>query len=210
MQDLATVRHVLNFPTRHRRRRNDLTLPVEIVTTKDEKKTIYVPPNEYFPLIALPAFNPPAHVSKKEYESGIDLIGVSSTPGKRSMYQERLDKFARDHDAKEIAMYSLRFPTEWGRMLAKAAYAFSVHHYGLEKLPSENIYVLDAILGKSNDVGKWVGGIEMSDTVFGDEFDDQALGLWEKDGEIHVVIKLFAFINTVPEYLIVVGKIPES
>lgn len=86
MQDLATVRHVLNFPTRHRRRRNELTLPVEIVTTKDEKNTIYVPPNEYFPLIALPAFNPPAHVSNKEYESGIELIGVSSSPGKRSYW----------------------------------------------------------------------------------------------------------------------------
>src|SRR5688572_8795232 len=63
MQDLATVRHVLDFPTRHRGRRRALMLPVEIVTTRDEKKTIYVPPNEYFPLIALPAFDPPAHVS---------------------------------------------------------------------------------------------------------------------------------------------------
>jgi hypothetical protein len=124
-------------------------LPVEIVTTKDETKTIYVPPNEYFPLIALPAFDPPAHVSKKEYKSGIQLIGVSSTPGKRSIYQERLDKFLQDHDAKEIAVYSLRFPTEWGRMLAKAAYAFSVHHYGLEKLPSGNIYVLDVYLARA-------------------------------------------------------------
>lgn len=210
MQDLASVRHVLNFPTRHKQRRKKVTLPVEIVTTKGEKKTIYVPPSEYFPLIALPAFDPPAHVSKKEYESGIQLIGVSSTPGKRSVYQERLNKFARDHGAKEIVVYSVRFPTEWGRMFAKAAYAFAVQHYGLEKVPSENVYVVDAILGKSNDIGRWVGGIEISETVFGDEFNDQALGLWEKDGEIHVVIKLFAFINTVPEYHVVVGKVPKA
>ena len=41
----------------------------------------------------------------------------------------------------------------------------------------------------------WVGGVEQEDLVYGDEFDDQVVGLWDKEGEIHAVIKLFAFLK---------------
>ena len=104
MQDLAPVRDVLGFPTRHKKNKKEQKVTIEIVTNSDEVKTIPVTPEEAFPIIALPVFKPPAHVSKEPYQSGIELIGSSTTPGKRSMYQQRLDKFAREHDAKEIAI----------------------------------------------------------------------------------------------------------
>lgn len=207
MQDLAGVRSVFGFPTRHKSRKKDLKLPIEIVTMNDEVKTIEVTEEEYYPMIALPAFKLPAYVTKEKYEAGIEMIGYSTTPGKRSMYQGRLDKFAREHGAKEIAIYSLKWPTEWARMLAKAAYALAIRDYGLERFKIEDVYVLDSILGKNDDVGMWVGGLEQSELVYGDEYDDQVVGLWEKDGEIHAIIKLFAFLNTVPEYHVIVGRL---
>lgn len=36
MQDLAGVRNVIGFPTRHKTRKKDLKLQIEIVTTNDE------------------------------------------------------------------------------------------------------------------------------------------------------------------------------
>ena len=76
----------------------------------------------------------------------------------------------------------------------------------MSRFKKKNVYVLDAILGKTNDVGKWVGCGD--ERVFGDEFDDQAAGLWivEKN-EVHVIIKLFAWLNSVPEYHVRVGKL---
>lgn len=207
MQDLAGVREVIGFPTRHKKKKKNLTLPVEIVTTNGDVKTINVAPEEYYPMLALPAFKPPGYITKEEYDVGIEMIGFSTAPAKRSIYQDRLDKFAREHDAKEIATYVLKSPTDWARMFAKAAYALAVREYGLARLNVENVYVLEAILGKRDDVGMWVGGIEQSKPIYGDDFDDQALGLWEKDGEIHAVAKLFAFLNNVPEYQVIVGRL---
>lgn len=210
MQDLAPVRDVLGFPTRHKKDKKDLKLTLEIVTNTDEVKTIQVAPEEAFPIIALPVFKPPAYLSKEPYESGIELIGSSTTPGKRSIYQQRLDKFAREHDAKEIATYTLKWPTEWARMFAKVAYALAVRDYGLDRLKAEDVYVLNSILGKCDDVGSWVGGLNQTEPVYGDNFNDQVVGLWEENGEIHAVIKLFAFLNIVPEYHVVVGKLSEA
>lgn len=41
-------------------------------------------------------------------------------------------------------------------MVGKTAYALAVKEYGLERLKVEHVYVLNAILGKCDDVGKWV------------------------------------------------------
>jgi hypothetical protein len=207
MQDLASVREVIGFPTRHEKRKKDLKLLLEIVTTEDEVKTIDVSTDEYYPMIALPAFNPPAYVSKNIYVSGIEMIGHSTAPGSRSKYQDRLDKLRREHNAKEIAIYTLKWPTEWARMFAKAAYVLAVRDYGLERFKREDVYVLDAILGKRDDVGMWVGCIDQVEPVYGDEYDDQVVGLWEKEGEVHAVIKLFAFLNSVPEYQVIVARL---
>lgn len=158
-------------------------------------------------MIALPAFAPPAYITKETYEIGIEMTGYSTTRGTCSKYQDRLDKFAQEHDAKELAIYTLKWPKEWARMFAKAAYALAVREYGLERLKVEDVYVLDSMLGKRDDVGMWVGCVEQPEPVYGDEYDDQVVGLWEKEGEIHAVIKLFAFFKTVPEYQVIVGKL---
>ena len=207
MQDLASVREVIGFPTRHKKKKKNLKLPLEIVTRNDEVKTIEIPADEYFPMIPLPAFKPPAHVTKDNYAGGIEMIGHSTTPGKRSKYQDRLDTLAREHNAKEIAIYTLKWPVEWARMFAKAAYALAVRDYGLERFKPEDVYVLDAILGRRDDVGMWVGCVDQAELVYGDEYDDQVVGLWENESEIHAVIKLFAFLNNVPEYQVIVGRL---
>jgi hypothetical protein len=197
------------FSNAAQKSKEQLKLTIEIVTNSDEVKTIQVTSEEAYPMIALPVFKPPAYITKQPYESGIELIGYSTTPGKRSVYQQRLDRFAREHDAKEVAMYSLKSPKEWALMFAKVAYALTVRDYGLDRLKVKDVYVLNAILGKCDDIGNWVGGLDQTSPVYSDDYNDQVVGLWEENGEIHAVIKLFAFLNKVPEYQVIVGKLSE-
>lgn len=198
--DMGGVRYSLGFPSRRKGKRKDIKLPVEVVTRSGEVKNVEVPPEDYYPIIALPVFKPPAYVSKEKYEGGIELVGYVTTPSKRS-----LEKFDKEHDAKEIAIYSLRWPEAWARMFAKIGYALAVSEYGVGRLKKEDVYVLNAILGRTNDVGMWVGCVEKP--VYGDEYKEQVAGLFLEDGEIHAVIKLFSWLNTVPEYHVVVGKL---
>ena len=71
-------------------------------------------------------------------------------------------------------------------------------------MPSENVYVLDAILGTKKDVGRWVGCNE-ENIIKGEK--GQFVGLSRRNDEIHAFVKLFAWIETHPEYHVVVGKL---
>lgn len=83
MQDLNSVRDVIGFPTRHKRRRQQRKVTIEIVTNSDEIKSIEVAADEVYPMIALPAFKVPAYITGEPYEGGIEMTGYSAAPGKR-------------------------------------------------------------------------------------------------------------------------------
>lgn len=197
--DIGGLRYALGFPSSHKNRRKDLKLPMEVVTTRGEVKNIEVAPEDYYPIIALPLFKPPAYVSKEKYEGGIEMVGYTRNTTKRS-----LEEFADRHDAKQIATYSLRWPEAWARMFAKIAYASAVKEYGLSRFESENVYVINAILGTKNDVGMWVGCVE-ENVVKGER--GQFVGLCRRDREVHALVKLFAWLDTVPEYHVVIGRL---
>lgn len=199
--DMRNLRRVIGFPTRHKKRKPTLKLPHEIVTRSGQVQNIEASPKDAPAIMILPVFKAPAYVSKEPYEDGIEMTGYFMNVSKK--YPGTI---AQNYDPAEIAVYSLRWPEAWGRMFAKIAYAFAVQGYGLSRFKKKNVYVLNAILGKTNDIGKWVGCGD--ERVFGDEFDDQAAGLWivEKN-EVHVIIKLFAWLNSVPEYHVRVGKL---
>jgi hypothetical protein len=62
-------------------------------------------------------------------------------------------------------------------MFAKVAYALAVRDYGWARLKPEDVYILNSILGKRDDVGSWVGGLNQTQAVYGDDFNDQVVGL---------------------------------
>jgi len=200
-EDMAGVRSALGFPSRRKNKRRGTNLPMEVVARDGEVKTIQVSPEDYIPILALPVFKPPAFETKIPYDGGIELVGYVSNPSKRSA-----KKLAAEHDAKEIAVYGLRWPEAWARMFAKIAYALAVRDYGLDRLKIDDVYVLGAILGKTNDIGMWVGCVEKQ-VYDAENFGHQTAGLWLKDGEVHAVIKLFGWLDTVPEYQVILGKL---
>lgn len=140
--DMRGLRYSMGFPSRRKKKRTNLKLSMEIVTRSGEIKDIDVPPEEYYPAIVLPVFNPPAYIDKRDYHGGIELVGYAGTRPKRSP-KEILEKY----DATEIATYTMRWPEAWAQMFAKIGYCLAVKQYGLNRLREEDVYVLDAIRG---------------------------------------------------------------
>jgi len=67
---------------------------------------------------------------------------------------ERADDIAKKHGADRIVPPDLDVKS-FARFVAKMAYGYAVERYGLEAF--ERTFVLPAILGTSDDIGRWVG-----------------------------------------------------
>jgi hypothetical protein len=202
--DLHGLRTALNFPTRRKQKRKaTTTLPIEIVTTSGKTKEIYVPIEDYYAILTLPLFEPPAYLSKRPYKEGIKMIGYATVEPKRS-----IEEIAAKYDARKISIWTFRYPEAWALMFAKIGYALAIRHYGLERIKPDDTFVLNAILGKSNDIGMWVGCDDQK--VFTERHTEAShtAGVWQKNNEIHARIKFFDWLD-VPEYLVVVGRLSE-
>jgi hypothetical protein len=91
------------------------------------------------------------------------------------------------------------------RFIAKMAYGYAVERYSLKAF--EKAYVVPAILGESNDIGRWVGCSDRRE--FPVRQCDVSVGYQINPGDDLVVkIKMFTRFDG-PEYAVVVGKIKE-
>ena len=87
-------------------------------------------------------------------------------------------------------------------MLAKIAYGCAVMAVGCDLGRLEDVYVLPAILGEADDVGRWVGGTNDRAAVVSDLHDVKFSVV---DGDLLVNVRLFVQFNA-PEYVVVVGR----
>ena len=90
-------------------------------------------------------------------------------------------------------------------MLAKVGYGFAVAQYGLDSF--ENVYVLPAILGAQNDVGRWVGNLDEAPRNETKGLHGMRLGFYGQMVTVH--LRLFAQFDA-PEYTVVVGDVTAS
>ena len=90
-------------------------------------------------------------------------------------------------------------------MLAKIAFGFVVLEYGLEGL--DDVFVIPAILGQSNDLGRWVGTCDAS-LYFSPRMNNGEVAQYviRNEAELLVFFQLFGS-PTLPTYVVVVGAI---
>lgn len=200
---LLPVRAKMNLPTRHKNKRpNQFPLTV---AKEGQEETIDVPIAKRPTILILPEFKKPAYIDKRKYKKGIDLIGTLAY----QVGQPSFIEFSAEHNITSISesvTYSAKGGFTFARLLAKIAYGFAIAHFGVDVI-NDN-YILPAILGRSDDTGKWVGstGRFLPATKSLHE-----IRLSVKDGDIHSYIRLFAkFKPVVPEYVVVVGHIPPN
>jgi hypothetical protein len=148
----------------------------------------------------LPIFALPTCLDQRRYKKGIDVIGSAIIQVGGPKGEELLKK----HDANSLAVQVTYEPVAFARLLAKIAYGFTVAEFGLSKI--EEAHVLPAILGKSDDVGRWVGCAADNRLAAGSHLHEIKLSVIS--GEIRGHVRLFAQFNA-PEYLVIVGRMSE-
>jgi len=136
------------------RRPNDVPSKYPIQIEKDNQtKTIKLPLEEYPVLLPLPIFNTPTFLSGEKTAQGIEVIGLDTIS-----FGPNPEVIGKKLGVKVISITPEKdYPNEFARMLGKIAYAFATAEIGLDKI--DEAFVLPAILGKIDDIGRWVGTI---------------------------------------------------
>lgn len=199
---LLPVRAKMNLPTRHKNKRPN-QFPLTVVK-EGQRETIDIPIVKRPTILILPEFRKPAYIDKRKYKKGIDLVGMLAY----QVGQPSFTEFSTEHDITSISesvTYSAKGGFTFARLLAKIAYGFAIVRFGVGVI--DDNYILPAILGKSDDTGKWVGS---TGRVLPTTKSLHEIGLSVKDGDIHSYIRLFAnFKPVVPEYVVVIGRAPQ-
>lgn len=146
----------------------------------------------------LPISEPPAYLDRRPYVKGTVIKGVIAVQVGGPPATEL---------AKELRTKSLSVSVTWHgncfkRLIAKIAYGFAVSNIGIGNI--EEAYVIPAILGEKDDVGRWVGCA--NDVVLPVGKFLHHIDLAVTNYEIIVRVKLFSLFQ-VPEYLVVVGRV---
>jgi len=138
------------MPTRRKSRSR--TFPI-ILERQGVVENVNIDPAEFGVPLTFTHFEAPAHLSGRAYNSGIVLSGETThfLPDKKHFENAIYAKFKP-----EKATYSFSYkPTNFARFLAKIAYGFVIAQDGLGTIKTP--YVLDAILGRKDDIGRRVG-----------------------------------------------------
>jgi hypothetical protein len=181
--------------------------PVEFPLTVErngETSTLSLPVKDYPILLYFPLFAPPAHIAPEGYTSGIHTSGVASVS-----FGKRPDEVKQTLNASSLSIPSEGdHPVAFARMLAKIGYAMAVGQNQADLIDGKP-YVLPAILGASDDIGRWVGTltkpIQKHPGVLHrvDIMKDQDRGLLAAE------VQLFADSET-PAYGVILGKLKNN
>lgn len=197
-----TMRTALDFPSRRKQDRPP-KLPLTIEKEGGKREVVYLAAEEYPAVIAMPQFGPPAHLTGR-IDTYLQWVGMTAV----QIGGPPIVEVGRKLSAQGISGEAKFEPIgAFARMLAKIAYGFAVAAVGCDLTRFDEIYVLPAVLGESNDIGQWVGGLP--DEAPTPVNDLHHIGLTLADGEIRVSVRLFAGFDA-PEYVVVVGRIPEK
>lgn len=173
--------------------------PLKIIRNGSEQ-IVQLPINEFPMLLHFPIFEPPAYLNPNAYEKGILVTGVATVS-----FGPRPGEVARTLGVKSISITQGQEPVAFARMIAKIAYSWAAAKGKLDLLRGVSP-VVSAILGKTDDIGRWVGTITdpikkydgLLHRILIHEDDDRHLLI----GEVH----LFSDSET-PKYGVVLGEI---
>jgi hypothetical protein len=196
----GTVRTALDFPS-SRKKDRPLELPLSI-KRGGKTEIVYLPVKDYPAVIVMPHFEAPAYLDGRTDEhlrsTGFTGVQIGGPP---------IEDVGRRLSAQGIVLNSKFEPVgAFARLLAKIAYGCAVAAVGCDLSRFKDVYVLPAILGKSDDIGRWVGG--MGNHQPPPESDLHFIKFYVDDGDLRVHVRLFAQYD-VPEYVVVVWRIPQ-
>lgn len=130
-----------------------------IVERNNDIETLEAPLDEYPILVTFPIFSVPGYLKNDKSTKGIHLDGSASVLF-GTHPRDAIKKYGATRLVIEPAGDK---PTDFARMIAKIAFSMAVASGALAEIENSQSFVLPAILGKSDDIGHWVGTI--TDTI---------------------------------------------
>jgi hypothetical protein len=173
------------------------TLPLFVDRGDGAFVSVDVPVEDYPAIIQFPEFLPPGYFGRP-YNSGVDVCGVRTI----QVAGPSPEIVGRRLGAKRMQITTTFKGHAFPRLIAKIAYAFVVADVGLPGIDSA--YVLPAILGETDDIGRWFGcdGTEyITDPRY-----LHGVAMQVVNGDAIVRVRLFVNFNT-PEYIVAVGRL---
>lgn len=112
---------------------------------------IEVPIADFPILLHFPIFAPPGYLDPSGYKNGIRVSGVATIS-----FGPRPEEIAKKLGVEKISINQDQKPAAFARMIAKIAYAWAAAERKLDRIADAS-FVVSAILGKTDDIGQWVG-----------------------------------------------------
>jgi len=154
--ELDILRHTFMLPRKvfkmRSRHNHDDEIPAKLEIEGKTVQSIKIPKDDAPIMFALPIFLPPSVLDNRPFQPGIQGTGEFQINEIRGIAKEKLRK---KHGGPSIVSFDIAYkPTNFARMLAKIAYGFAVANFGIDDI--EDLGILSAIKGETDDIGKWV------------------------------------------------------
>lgn len=166
---------------------------------KDEvKREIEIPLEEYPFILHFPIFTKPGYVMKN-YSRGINVIGVDHIN-----FGQEPKIIAKKHNAEKLIFKGIYSYAEFAKTIAKIGFSYAVAEGQIKKVKGQPL-LLSALLGRSNDIGRWVGTSQKHE-VYQGLLHRLAVHEDEKMGLLIAEVQLFASSQT-PIYEVILGHL---
>lgn len=190
-----TARSGLNLRTRHDKA---VSHPL-LIERSGTFVEVLVAVEDYPAVIMFPEFRPPAYQDEREYVSGIEVISQLNI----QVARPPIEKVAKRYGTKQIRFVATFKGHSFLRLIAKVAYGTTVADFGLDAL--EEVYVFPAIMGISDDIGRWIG-CDGERKLESRPLPLHGVGRTVVNSEVISRVTLFAKFGA-PEYVVVVGRL---
>jgi len=194
---MRAVRVLCGFKSRSKHDGANRTQPVRVVQDGVEA-TVELPLDEAPVILFFPQFAPPSCLTGR-HVSGIDLVGVAVV-----CFGPTPDDVGQRLKADAIGLESENYqPAAFARMIAKIGFATAYAEGALE-LIREPCPVIPAIMGATNDIGRWVGTMTGPYRKYPGLLHRVALHEDRERGFLVAEVQLFAS-SGAPCYAVVIG-----
>ncbi len=178
-----------------------------LVPDQNSGEVIELPNDQYPTLLFMPRYPLPAVLAPDAYPGG-DVQGILCYEPDKISFGPKPDEVMRGLGLTQATWASGRFhPAEFARMVAKIGYSYAVAarawplSFGLPA-------VVPAILGKRDDIGRWVGTAPGPNTSYEGALHRLDHYSWEWPRRVQVEVQLFADSQT-QTYLLVLDPEPD-
>ncbi len=174
------------------------------IVRKDKETEISVPIDEAPIIIQFPIYSAPEYFAHKDSVKGINIRGIATV-----CFGEMPEEILRRLNANSISFTQSEKPTSFPRLIAKIAYCTAFAEGAFSKISEERPPVVSAILGDTDDIGRYVGSIDEGGTSREGVLHYASMHEDIQKGLLVSQVQLFADSQS-PRYYVILGSLKSN